>query len=62
METTCAGAAVRTCDRIEAADGEIRAFVPEPGRRERLAGAARRRMSGGGMWTGGRRCSGSWWA
>ncbi|MEU8874160.1 amidase [Streptomyces javensis] len=41
METSCAGAAVRTCDRIEAADGEIRAFVPEPGRRERLTGAAR---------------------
>ncbi|MGW5446694.1 amidase [Streptomyces asiaticus] len=41
METSCAVAAMRTCDRIEAEDGEIQAFVPEPGRRERLARAAR---------------------
>ncbi|MEE4593697.1 amidase [Streptomyces sp. DSM 41524] len=41
METSCAVAAARTCDRIEAEDGEIQAFVPEPGRRERLARAAR---------------------
>ncbi|GAA0916235.1 MULTISPECIES: amidase [Streptomyces violaceusniger group] len=41
METSCAVAAMRTCDRIEAEDGEILAFVPEPGRRERLARAAR---------------------
>ncbi|AGP53494.1 amidase [Streptomyces rapamycinicus] len=41
MDTSCATAAAWTCDRIEAGDGEIQAFVPEPGRRERLARAAR---------------------
>ncbi|MBU3868814.1 amidase [Streptomyces sp. 4503] len=41
MDTSCATAAARLCDRIEAADGEIRAFVPEPGRRERLLHEAR---------------------
>lgn len=41
MDTSCATAAARVCDRIEAADGEIRAFVPEPGRRERLLREAR---------------------
>ncbi|WP_262704183.1 MULTISPECIES: amidase [Streptomyces] len=41
MDTSCAGAAARTCDRIEAGDGEIQAFVPEPGRRERLGREAR---------------------
>lgn len=30
-----------TCDRIEAADGPLRAFVPEPGRRDRLRLEAR---------------------
>ncbi|WP_046089586.1 amidase family protein [Streptomyces antioxidans] len=41
MDTSCTTAAARTCDRIEAGDAEIRAFVPEPGRRERLAREAR---------------------
>ncbi|MGW7752701.1 amidase family protein [Streptomyces violaceusniger] len=41
MDTSCATAAARACDRIEDADGEIRAFVPEPGRRERLLREAR---------------------
>ncbi|MFJ2345005.1 amidase [Streptomyces antimycoticus] len=41
MDTSCATAAAHVCDRIEAADGEIRAFVPEPGRRERLSHEAR---------------------
>ncbi|MEV0647320.1 amidase [Phytomonospora sp. NPDC050363] len=30
----------RTCDRVEAVDGEIEAFVSEPGRRERLLAEA----------------------
>ncbi len=41
MDISCATAAARVCDRIESADGEIRAFVPEPGRRERLLREAR---------------------
>ncbi|KUJ69644.1 amidase [Streptomyces albus subsp. albus] len=34
------------CDRIEAADQEIRAFLPEPGRRTRLRAAARAAVGG----------------
>ncbi|WP_344592924.1 amidase [Streptomyces violaceusniger] len=41
MDTSCVTAAARTCDRIDAADGEIQAFVPERGRRERLGREAR---------------------
>ncbi|MEV6127363.1 amidase [Streptomyces violaceusniger] len=41
MDISCATAAARACDRIEDADREIRAFVPEPGRRERLLREAR---------------------
>ena len=44
-----AGMADRACDRIEEVDGAIRAFVPEPGRRERLAAEAR---SVTGRWPG----------
>ncbi|MFI6770308.1 amidase [Streptomyces sp. NPDC050355] len=33
-------AAHRTCDRVDAVDRRVRAFVPEPGRRTRLAAAA----------------------
>ncbi|MFE6689983.1 amidase [Streptomyces sp. NPDC057743] len=36
-----AGAVRRTCDRIDAVDGRVRAFLPEPGRRARLLAAAR---------------------
>ncbi|MFE1174822.1 amidase [Streptomyces sp. NPDC058773] len=35
-------AVTRTCDRIDAVDPEVRAFVPEEGRRARLLEAARR--------------------
>ncbi|GAA2665123.1 amidase [Streptomyces lunalinharesii] len=40
-------AARRTCDRIDAVDPRIRAFVPEPGRRDRLSTAARELASAG---------------
>ncbi len=33
-------AARRTCDRVDAVDRRVRAFVPEPGRRTRLSAAA----------------------
>ncbi|WP_406479397.1 amidase [Streptomyces platensis] len=36
----------RTCDRIDAFDPEVRAFVPEEGRRTRLLEAARRAAAG----------------
>ncbi|MET7797710.1 amidase [Streptomyces decoyicus] len=37
----------RTCDRIDAVDPRVRAFVPEAGRRTRLLEAARRSAAGG---------------
>ncbi|MFE3649826.1 amidase [Streptomyces sp. NPDC059152] len=37
----------RTCDRIDAVDPRIQAFVPEPGRRERLSAAARELAAAG---------------
>ncbi|WP_411120689.1 amidase [Streptomyces sp. x-19] len=37
----------RTCDRIDAVDPRIRAFVPEPRRRDRLSAAARELASAG---------------
>lgn len=40
-------AAARTCDRIDAVDGRLRAFVPEPQRRTRLLAAARQLADGG---------------
>ncbi|MFF4700207.1 amidase [Streptomyces chattanoogensis] len=40
-------AALRTCDRIDAVDARVRAFVPEAARRTRLAEAARERVAAG---------------
>ncbi|MFD3420619.1 amidase [Streptomyces decoyicus] len=40
-------AAHRTCDRIDAVDPQVRAFVPEAGRRTRLLDAARRSAADG---------------
>ncbi|MGW7488605.1 amidase [Streptomyces sp. NPDC054786] len=37
----------RSCDRIDAIDPQVRAFVPEPGRRTRLLEAARQRTAAG---------------
>ncbi|MFJ6746976.1 amidase [Streptomyces sp. NPDC091266] len=42
-----AAAVSRTCDRIDAVDPHVRAFVPEPDRRARLLGAARELMAAG---------------
>ncbi|MFE2163204.1 amidase [Streptomyces lydicus] len=39
-------AALRSCDRIDTVDPQVRAFVPEPGRRARLVEAARRCAAG----------------
>ncbi len=36
-ELSVSDAVARSCDRIEAVDDVVRAFLPEPGRRERLA-------------------------
>ncbi|KUL38590.1 amidase [Streptomyces sp. NRRL F-4489] len=40
-------AVLRTCDRIDAVDHRIHAFVPEPGRRDRLREAARELAAAG---------------
>jgi Asp-tRNA(Asn)/Glu-tRNA(Gln) amidotransferase A subunit family amidase len=40
-----AATAAATCDRIEAVDADLRAFVPEPGRRARLTAEARERAT-----------------
>ncbi|MEU5019268.1 amidase [Streptomyces angustmyceticus] len=40
-------AARRTCDRIDAVDAQVQAFVPEAGRRTRLLEAARRQADAG---------------
>ncbi|MFC9236788.1 amidase family protein [Streptomyces decoyicus] len=40
----------RTCDRIDAVDPQVRAFVPEAGRRTRLLEAARRSAAGIDLW------------
>ncbi|MFF3744435.1 amidase [Streptomyces kronopolitis] len=47
-------AARRTCDRIDAVDPQVRAFVPEEGRRARLLEAARRAADSGAGEAGGR--------
>ncbi|MFE3885299.1 amidase [Streptomyces lydicus] len=47
-------AANRSCDRIDAVDPQVRAFVPEDGRRARLLEAARRRASAVPRASGGR--------
>ncbi|MEU5208142.1 amidase [Streptomyces sp. NPDC020742] len=39
-------AAARTCDRIDAVDPQVRAFLPEEGRRTRLLAAAHRQAAG----------------
>ncbi|MFK0291586.1 amidase [Streptomyces sp. NPDC090442] len=44
----------RTCDRIDAVDGRVRAFVPEPGRRARLLAAARELAATAPQGAGGR--------
>ncbi|WP_274913629.1 amidase [Streptomyces sp. WZ-12] len=44
----------RTCDRIDAVDGRVRAFVPEPGWRARLLAAARGLAETAPHGTGGR--------
>lgn len=47
-------AARRTCDRIDAVDPQVQAFVPEAGRRTRLLEAARRAAATGAGEAGGR--------